>query len=398
VSRELAPADVEAVVGSLLAATLGLPPHEAPAASAGLRLDADGLALDSLERLELAGAVAAFFGLPETGQDDALLRGRTVGDWTATVLRSWAMGSRRLTFTTSGSTGAGKPCAHAWEDVAQELDALAALVPGRARVVGLVPRHHIYGFLFGVLLPRWLGIPFCDGRAGAGSGPASWRDGDLVVGFPLRWEGLARAGTAVAPGVHGVTSTGPIDPDTVRAVRRQGLERMLEVYGSSETGGVGWRDEPGAPYRLLPYWELRGGGEELRRTPAVAGGAARVVAAPDHLEEVEGGGFRVRGRRDAVVQVAGMNVSPARVREVLASHPGVLDCAVRLMSPAEGARLKAFVVPGDGLADPARARGELRTWLAERLAAPERPGALTFGPGLPRDAQGKPADWPVLSS
>ena len=104
-SRELAAADVEAVVGSFLATTLGLPPEEAPAAAADLRLDADGLALDSLERLELAGAVAAFFGLPETGQEDALLRGRTVGDWTATVLDSWAAGSRRLTFTTSGSTG-----------------------------------------------------------------------------------------------------------------------------------------------------------------------------------------------------------------------------------------------------------------------------------------------------
>jgi 4-coumarate--CoA ligase (photoactive yellow protein activation family) len=392
VSRGLVAADVEAVVGSLLAATLGLPPEEALEASAELRLDAEGLALDSLERLELAGAVAAFFGLPETGQEDALLRGRTVGDWTATVLRSWAMGSRRLTFTTSGSTGAAKPCAHAWEDVAQELDALAPLVPGRARVVGLVPRHHIYGFLFGVLLPRWLGVPFRDGRAGPGV--AAWRAGDLVVGFPLRWEGLARAGTAIPPGVHGVTSTGPIDPDVVRALRGQGLERMLEVYGSSETGGVGWRDEAGAPYRLLPHWELRGGGEELARAPAVPGGAGRVVAAPDRLEE-EGGGFRVRGRRDQVVQVAGVNVSPARVREVLAGHPGVRDCAVRLMAPGEGGRLKAFVVPGNELADPGRARRELRVWLAERLAAPERPGALSFGHELPRDAQGKQADWPA---
>jgi len=393
VSRELAAADVEAVVGSLLAATLGLPPHEAPAPGPGLRLDEQGLALDSLERLELAGAVAGFFGLVETGREDALLRGRTVADWTATVLGSWELGSRRLTFTTSGSSGEAKACAHAWEDVAQELDAITALVPGRARVVGLVPRHHIYGFLFGVLLPRWLGVPFCDGRAG--TGVAGWRPGDLVVGFPLRWELLARARAPIPPGIHGVTSTGPIDPDTVRALRGQGLERMLEVYGSSETGGVGWRDAPGAPYRLLPYWGLRRGGEELARGPAVPGGALRIVPAPDHLDAEEDGSFRVRGRRDQVVQVAGVNVSPARVRDVLASHPGVRDCAVRLMTPGEGSRLKAFVVPGDALAEPARARRELRTWLAERLDAPERPGALAFGPELPRDAQGKQADWPA---
>ena len=395
-SRGLVAADVEAVVGSLLAATLGRPPEEAPEASADLRLDADGLALDSLERLELAGAVAAFFGLPETGQEDALLRGRTVGDWTATVLRSWLAGSRRLTFSTSGSTGEAKACVQAWDDLAQELDALAALTAGRRRVVGLVPRHHIYGFLFTVGLPRRLGAPYRDGRAGGGV--AAWRAGDLVIGFPLRWELLARAGTAIPPGVHGVTSTGPIDPDVVRALRGQGLERMLEVYGSSETGGVGWREEPGAPYRPFGHWTLRPGGAELERAPAPgAEGSPRVVPAPDPLEAVPGG-FLVRGRRDAVVQVAGVNVSPARVREVLGSHPGVRACAVRLMTPGEGARLKAFVVPGDGLPDPARARRELRTWLAERLSPPERPGALRFGPELPRDAQGKQADWPVEGS
>ena len=392
-SRGLVAADVEAVVGSLLAAALGLPPEEAPEASADLRLDADGLALDSLERLELAGAVAAFFGLPETGQEDALLRGRTVGDWTATVLRSWLAGSRRLTFSTSGSTGEAKACAQAWDDLAQELDALADLTAGRRRVVGLVPRHHIYGFLFTVALPRRLAAPYRDGRAGGGV--AAWEAGDLVVGFPLRWELLARAGTPIPPGVHGVTSTGPIAPDVVRALRRQGLERMLEVYGSSETGGVGWREEPGAPYRPFGHWTLRVGGAELERAPAPgAAGPPRVVPAPDHLEAVPGG-FLVRGRRDAVVQVAGVNVSPGHVRDVLAGHPEVRACAVRLMSPGEGGRLKAFVVPGDGLSDPARARRELRAWLAERLTAPERPGALAFGPELPRDAQGKQADWPA---
>ncbi len=392
-SRGLAAADVEATVGSLLAATLGLPPHEAPEAAPGLRLDADGVDLDSLERLELAGAVAAFFGLPETGQEDALLRGRTLGDWTATVLRSWEAGSRNVTFTTSGSTGEAKGCVHPWDDVAQELDALAALTAGRRRVVGLVPRHHIYGFLFTVLLPRWLGVPFADGRAGGGM--AGWRAGDLVVGFPLRWELWARAGTSIPSGVHGVTSTGPIDPDVVRALRRQGLERMLEVYGSSETGGVGWREDPDAPYRTFPHWTLRPGGAELARAAAGGLGPLRVVPAPDHLEAAGSGAFRVRGRRDGVVQVAGVNVSPGRVREVLAAHPGVRECAVRPMAPQEGTRLKAFVVPGEGLADPARARRELRAWLAERLSAPERPGALSFGPELPRDAQGKQADWPA---
>jgi 4-coumarate--CoA ligase len=277
--------------------------------------------------------------------------------------------------------------------VAQELDALAGLTRGRTRVVGLVPRHHIYGFLWTVLLPRWLGVPWCDGRAGGGV--AAWRDGDLVVGFPLRWKQLARGGTAIPAGVHGVTSTAPIDAGTVRALRRAGLGRMLEVYGSSETGGVGWREDPEAPYAPLAHWTLEAGGRELTRAPARAGGPPQTVPAPDLLEPAGPGGFLVRGRRDAQVQVAGVNVSPARVRDVLATHPAVGECAVRLMAPGEGGRLKAFVVPRGDPTDPALARAALRAWLAERLSAPERPGAVTVGAELPRDPQGKEADWPV---
>ena len=35
---------------------------------------------------------------------------------------------------------------------------LARLVPGRRRILSAVPAHHIYGFLFSVLLPQDLGL------------------------------------------------------------------------------------------------------------------------------------------------------------------------------------------------------------------------------------------------
>ena len=104
--------------------------------------------------------------------------------------------------------------------------------------------------------------------------------------------------------------------------------------------------------------------------------------------------FRLAGRRDEAVQVAGVNVFPARVRAVLLEHPLVEACAVRRMSAGEGERLKAFIVPRAGAAANALLP-ELEAWARERLSALECPRGWTFGDRLPVDERGKPADWSI---
>jgi acyl-coenzyme A synthetase/AMP-(fatty) acid ligase len=113
------------------------------------------------------------------------------------------------------------------------------------------------------------------------------------------------------------------------------------------------------------------------------------------LEWNPDGRFCVRGRRDEAVQVGGINVFPARVRKVLLEHPGVADAGVRLMTPEEGARLKAFVVAAPGV-DCEALRTELERWVVNRLTVAERPKSLVFGARLPVNEQGKLADWPAV--
>ena len=116
----------------------------------------------------------------------------------------------------------------------------------------------------------------------------------------------------------------------------------------------------------------------------------------DRLSWPEARQFHVGGRHDDAVQVGGTNVFPSRVRQVLLDHPQVLDAAVRLMSPGEGTRLKAFIVPQPG-ADVDALRAELWAWSEARLSAAARPKAYRFDAQLPRNAMGKLADWPVLA-
>lgn len=389
-------ADLRRFVVDLLAGELshlrpGLPLRPRPWGEE-LALEAD-LGVDSLELMALATALSQALHLHESGIEDWLLARRRLADWIDIAGAGLEQFDQRLTFRTSGSTGSPKPCEHPLAALRQETRQLAALFPARARVLCAVPAHHIYGFLFSVLLPRALGLEpeaVVDVR---GHLPASLpriaRPGDLVVAHPGYWEAAAGATQPLPSDVIGVTSTAPCADGTSEALERCGLARLFQVYGSSETAGIGWRSSHRDAYTLFPHWSFADDAATLlRRLP---GGQQQEAGSPDLLQRIGERHFRVGSRHDEAVQVGGINVFPARVRAVLLQHPLVEDAAVRLMRPDEGARLKAFVVP-TARAD-ANLQAQLQHWIDTQLPAPARPKAITVGHALPTTGAGKPADW-----
>lgn len=367
---------------------LALPPRPWPPEQA---LCEGGLGLDSLDLLTVAGALSELLQLHESGLDDYLLVRRRFGDWLQVAEASLMRHDRALTFRTSGSTGAPQRCAHPLARLEAEAAFWGKQLAGRQRILAAVPSHHIYGLIFTRLLPRHLGgaaVLDLRGRSPAAL-RALLRPGDLVVGHPAWWAAVARGlPGGIASDVIGVTSTAPCPAATAEAVAATGIARLVQVYGSTETAGIGWRDAPEAPYALLPDW--RRGAEALLRADG------EDIAWPDHLEWQDARHFRVLGRRDGAVQVGGVNVHPERIAAVLLEHPEVAEAAVRLMRPEEGSRLKAFVVPRQPGADEAALRASLAAQVEARLSPPERPRAFTFGPALPLTPMGKRADWPVF--
>lgn len=348
------------------------------------RLGGDGLDLDSLELMNASSALSEYFHLHEYGAEDYLLQLPTVGEWCDLVAQSLAATGTHLTFRTGGSTGAPKRCTHAVADLSVEVAAWTALLGPVERIVSLVPAHHIYGTVWTALLPDRLGVE-CVSAGAAAVGRAG--PGTLVVGTPTHWAYVSRSLPAFPPGVTGVSSTAPLPAQLAHQLRGQGLEHLVEVYGSSETGGIGYRSDSAAPFTLLNHWDRDG---EAALSRASAGGAATVHALMDEADWLDARRFVVRGRRDGAVQIGGRNVFPERVRDKLLEHVEVAEATVRL-EPATG-RLKAFVVPvvdgvDEGLAD------RLDAWCGEQLSDVERPRRFAVGAALPRNAMGKLADW-----
>ena len=364
----------------------------------GSALDERGLGLDSLERLSVASALNEALHLHESGLEDLLLARGRFGEWLDVAADGLAEFDARLTFRTSGSSGVAKACPHALADLLQEVAHLAGLFPGTRRVLAAVPAHHMYGFLFTILLPDRLGCAeVIDVRRATPQALAAMlQAGDLLVSHPTHWAVLARHAHRLPAGVQGVTSTAPCPDALASRLQEMGLQTLTQVYGSSETAGIGTRTAVGSPFRLMPFWS-RDADDGDRLLRAAADGSVRSHALQDRLAWLDERQFSLCGRVDDAVQVGGINVFPARVRQVLLDHPQVHDAQVRLMAPGEGARLKAFVVPEPG-ADSVALRSELWRWTESRLSAPERPKSFTLGQALPRNAMGKLSDWPVDSA
>src|SRR5258708_7823077 len=82
------------------------------------------------------------------------------------------------------------------------------------------------------------------------------------------------------------------------------------------------------------------------------------------------GMFRIVDRKKDMVLVSGFNVYPNEVEDVIAMHPGVLECAViGVPDSASGEAVKAYVVRRD----PALTESELKAVLAERLTRYKAP-------------------------
>ena len=378
VSRDLAYAELSQIPG--VRQQLG------PRLTNDLAWGKNALDVDSLSRMALATAAATWCNAHDSGHSDLFLARKNVADWAQVMLQARSQTAQNFTFSTSGSTGARKHIRHKEAHLWQEVQGWAELLKVRKRVVVCCPVHHIYGFLWGVMLPQAIGVPVVEL---AWDAPLDLQPGDLLVAVPAQWSWWGQIRKPWPADIVGVTSTAPLSAEAAAAAKAQGLRQLLAIYGSTETAGLGWRDEldagtSGQGYTLGPARARMGDGIGM----VMADGALVGLDVQDHLQWLESGQFMVTGRIDGVLQIAGHNVSTEAVRLKLVGHQDVSEAAVRLDLASPAPRLKAFVVLKEG-ATPAN----FERWLHDQLDSYSRPARVAYGSALPRNDLGKLTDW-----
>ncbi len=303
---------------------------------------------------------------------------------------------------TSGSTGAPQPHAKRWgalvANIAAEAKRLAELL-GRADIHGLnllatVPAQHSYGLESSVLLALLGGAAFDAGRpfypADIADALARMPAPRALVTTPFHLKTLLLAGVALPPVDLVLCATAPLSPQLAAQAEAVFDGRLVEIYGCTEAGQVAARRTTAGPtWRTLGrlrVWRDEGEAAEVGERFLVQGGH---VLAPTALADVldldDAQHFRLLGRADDLVHVAGKRNSLAHLNFHLNRIPGVDDGAFWMPDEQSDGitRLLAFVVA------PTLTARQVTQALRERIEPAFVPRRVLHVPALPREATGK---------
>lgn len=310
-----------------------------------------------------------------------------------------------LTLYTSGSTGMPKAVDKTLAQFDAEVRTLEAqwgAALGNATILASVPHRHIYGLLFRLFWPLAAGRAFdrstalepqqlqarlaCCTRAAVVSSPAQLARWPALPGFD-----------ALSPAPRLFFSSGaPLAADVADVFTKVFGEAPVEVYGSTETGGIAWRQQhASANWQALPGIALARDADSALVVRSAHLGHDNPHRTDDAVELDGHGRFRLRGRLDRVVKLDGKRVALPEIETWLAAHPYVGEAAATVVAGTSRERLGALVALTEAgraaLLDGGRIAlvRTLRTHLAGYVDAIVLPRRWRFCSALPFDARGK---------
>jgi acyl-coenzyme A synthetase/AMP-(fatty) acid ligase len=302
---------------------------------------------------------------------------------------------------TSGSTGAPVPHPKPWallvESACAEAARLAESMGRRdligTALVGTVPAQHMYGFESTVLIALIGGAAFDADRpfypADIAAALARVPRPRVLVTTPFHLKLLLDADVAPPPVDLTLCATAPLSPQLAARAEAALDAPLVEIYGCTEAGQVATRQTTaGADWRTFGALRLEGDGD---RTTVSGGHVPQPTPLADVLEVVDAQRFRLLGRSNDLVNIAGKRSSIGHLNYHLNAIDGVVDGAFWMPPEEPGehdvVRLVAFVVA------PQLGERAILAALRQRIDAAFLPRRIVAVESLPRDPTGKlPAD------
>jgi len=312
------------------------------------------------------------------------------GEWDVTLQAN----SHAVKLFTSGSTGTPRVITKSIANLLDEAHTLSNTIdwPDGPMVAG-VPAQHLYGLTFSLLLP-WVTT-----NAWVDDTPHYPRDilqsltqtgGKTFISVPAQYQAILEDRTDMRD-ILCVSAAAPLREAVARQWQQHHGEELLEIYGSTETGVIAYRQQPGSTaWQSFSNVNLTEEQGLLRVTsPFVSDEFAGDYLTADRVTLQDAGQFQLLGRTDTIIKIAGKRVSLTNIETTINTLPGVAEAAV-IAVPAKGlvrdiAIWAAVVASGEQPLSPRQLQSALR----HKLEGIEVPRRILVVDRLPRTSSGK---------
>lgn len=284
-----------------------------------------------------------------------------------------------LTLFTSGSTGTPKAIKKNLLMLDSEIQALESQfghLLGQSDIVSTVSHQHIYGLLFRVL---W---PLCAGRAFASKDIVypeqvviNAIQKQTLISSPALLKRLAPDGKQ---GNYRVvfSSGGPLSSDASDLCKLLLKQTAIEVFGSTETGGIGFRQqhEIDTAWTFFPQVSAKLGRENCLTlmSPWLSRGESdnsnSYYQSSDQCELLENQQFILKGRIDNIVKIEEKRVSLIEVEIHLNALPWISESVVIVITEPQRITLGALLTLTAQGKQELTSLGKGRFWIKLRQA------------------------------
>jgi 4-coumarate--CoA ligase (photoactive yellow protein activation family) len=326
------------------------------------------IGLDSIELMQLAAYANNFFNLYNIRNSPYLLSHTKLAEWVDLIFEARKREDVSLKFHTSGTSGNAKIIEHSMSFLKRELSFLANFFKNSSQIISYIPSYSIYGFLFTVGLPEYLQVPL--------NYPSqiNWQEitpSTLMVATPFQWQLLADGLPDNLSGIQGVTAASPMHRDLFNQIRSKNID-LTEIYGATETGGVGFRKECKDPFTLYPFWQLKenNGIVELEDQNDL-----QHYSLMDNIIQFPDQTFSIIGRKDQQIKIAGHLIDLENLRNTILSLSNIHECSISVKADRNEIIMQANL---ELLIDNESSRSIIKQEIRNLLPAHERPRDIYF--------------------
>lgn len=278
-----------------------------------------------------------------------------------------------LTLFTSGSNGTPKAIDKTLALLDAEIEQLDAVWGGiisNSTITSTVSHQHIYGLLFRVL---W---PLCSGRAFERLNViypeqviAHANQDTTLISSPALLKRLAEEHVS-KPYRAIFSSGGPLSFDAAQHSHNLFEQRPFEVFGSTETGGIGYRQQQDAttPWLLFPTINMVLNAEGCLRLLSPFIDPNNWYQTSDQCACLSERTFMLKGRADRIVKIEEKRISLTEVERRLCELDWIEEAAVLPLEETNRLILAAVITLSENGKKTIDDLGKGKFWLALRQA------------------------------